>query len=135
GRVAEVRRASRDAHVKAVVVPLRLRLRGARERERRHEPASQTPRPLHGRDSARERSRTPNNPPRCWLVVRVLERRAMGRIGVTELLLILGIALLLFGPSKLADMGKGLSEGLKNFKKGLSSDDDAKPPEAPRAPP
>jgi sec-independent protein translocase protein TatA len=57
----------------------------------------------------------------------------MGRIGVTELLLILAIALLLFGPSKLADMGKGLGEGLKSFKKGLSADDEAPPP--PPAPP
>ena len=44
----------------------------------------------------------------------------MGRIGGGELLLILLIALLIFGPSKLADMGKGLGEGLKNFKKGIS---------------
>lgn len=46
----------------------------------------------------------------------------MGRIGGGELLLILLIALLIFGPSKLADMGKGLGEGLKNFKKGMSHD-------------
>jgi sec-independent protein translocase protein TatA len=46
----------------------------------------------------------------------------MGRIGGTEILLILLIALLIFGPSKLADMGKGLGEGLKNFKKGISQD-------------
>jgi sec-independent protein translocase protein TatA len=61
----------------------------------------------------------------------------MGRIGATELLLILAIALLLFGPSKLADMGKGLGEGLKNFKKGLSPDDQPKepPPPPPPAPP
>jgi sec-independent protein translocase protein TatA len=59
----------------------------------------------------------------------------MGRIGVTELLLILAIALLIFGPSKLADMGKGLGEGLKSFKKGISSDDDEKPPAPPPAPP
>ena len=62
----------------------------------------------------------------------------MGRIGVTELLLILGIALLLFGPSKLADMGKGLGEGLKNFKKGISQGDepegDSKPPPPPASP-
>jgi sec-independent protein translocase protein TatA len=59
----------------------------------------------------------------------------MGRIGATELLLILAIALLLFGPSKLADMGKGLGEGLKNFKKGLSPDDEAKNPPPPAPPP
>jgi sec-independent protein translocase protein TatA len=50
----------------------------------------------------------------------------MGRIGAGELLLILFIALLIFGPGKLADMGKGLGEGLKNFKKGLSTEDEAK---------
>ena len=58
----------------------------------------------------------------------------MGRIGGGELLLILLIALLVFGPSKLADMGKGLGEGLKNFKKGISHDDADKPP-APPPPP
>jgi sec-independent protein translocase protein TatA len=59
----------------------------------------------------------------------------MGRIGVTELLLILAIALLLFGPSKLADMGKGLGEGLKSFKKGLAQEDDDKRPAPPPTPP
>ena len=39
-----------------------------------------------------------------------------GKLGVTELLLLLGIALLFFGPSKLADLGKGLGEGIRNFK-------------------
>jgi sec-independent protein translocase protein TatA len=33
-----------------------------------------------------------------------------------EILLILAIALLIFGPSKLADLGKGLGEGIRNFK-------------------
>jgi sec-independent protein translocase protein TatA len=48
----------------------------------------------------------------------------MGRIGGGELLLILFVALLVFGPSKLADLGKGLGEGLKNFKKGLNPEED-----------
>jgi len=39
-----------------------------------------------------------------------------GKIGGMELLVIVGIALLIFGPSKLADLGKGLGEGIKNFK-------------------
>jgi sec-independent protein translocase protein TatA len=55
----------------------------------------------------------------------------MGRIGGTELLVILLVALLIFGPSKLADLGKSLGEGLKNFKKGISPDDDVKPPPPP----
>jgi len=39
-----------------------------------------------------------------------------GRLGVPELLLILGIALILFGPSKLGDLGKGLGDAIRNFK-------------------
>ena len=48
----------------------------------------------------------------------------MGRLSITELLLILGVALLLFGAGRIADIGKGLGEGIKNFKKGLKDDDD-----------
>ncbi len=39
-----------------------------------------------------------------------------GKIGLPELLVILVIALLIFGPSKIAELGKGLGEGIKNFK-------------------
>ncbi len=40
----------------------------------------------------------------------------IGKLGLPELLLILAIALLIFGPGKLADLGKGLGEGIRNFK-------------------
>ena len=50
----------------------------------------------------------------------------MGKLGITELLLILGVALLLFGAGRVADIGKGLGEGIKNFKKGLKDDDPPK---------
>ncbi|HYY70651.1 MAG TPA: twin-arginine translocase TatA/TatE family subunit [Terriglobales bacterium] len=43
----------------------------------------------------------------------------LGKIGPLELLLILAIAILLFGPGKLADLGKGLGEGIRNFKSSL----------------
>jgi sec-independent protein translocase protein TatA len=49
-----------------------------------------------------------------------------GKLGLPEILLILAIALLLFGPSKLADLGKGLGEGIKNFKAAVKSDEDEK---------
>ena len=39
-----------------------------------------------------------------------------GKLRLPEILVILAIALLIFGPSKLADLGKGLGEGIKNFK-------------------
>ena len=39
-----------------------------------------------------------------------------GKIGLIEILIIVAIALLLFGPSKFASLGKGLGEGIRNFK-------------------
>ena len=42
-----------------------------------------------------------------------------GKLGLPEILLILFIALLIFGPSKLADLGKGIGEGIKNFKSAI----------------
>jgi sec-independent protein translocase protein TatA len=43
----------------------------------------------------------------------------MGNLGPGELLIIALIALLLFGAGRLADIGKGLGQGIKNFKQGL----------------
>ena len=37
----------------------------------------------------------------------------------THLLLILGIALLVFGPKKLPDLGKGLGDGIRGFRSAL----------------
>ncbi|MHB8303054.1 MAG: twin-arginine translocase TatA/TatE family subunit [Acidobacteriaceae bacterium] len=48
----------------------------------------------------------------------------------THLLLILVVALLIFGPSKLPQLGKGLGEGIRGFKdgvKGLGGEEPAKP--------
>ena len=46
-----------------------------------------------------------------------------GKLGLPEILLILAVALLIFGPSKLADLGKGLGEGIKNFKSSMKDDE------------
>jgi len=43
-----------------------------------------------------------------------------------HILLIVGIALLLFGPSKFADLGKGLGEGIRNFKAAVKDGDEKK---------
>jgi sec-independent protein translocase protein TatA len=52
----------------------------------------------------------------------------MGNIGPGELLIIGLIALLLFGAGRIADIGKGLGQGISNFKKGLKeADEDDKP--------
>ena len=42
-------------------------------------------------------------------------------IGTTELLLVAGLALLLFGGKKLPEMMKGMGQGVKSFKEGLNS--------------
>ena len=39
-----------------------------------------------------------------------------GSIGIPELLIILVIILLLFGASRLPEIGRGLGKGIKNFK-------------------
>lgn len=55
----------------------------------------------------------------------------MDLLSPTHLLLIFGIALLLFGPSKFASLGKGLGEGIRNFKsemkKGDAPEEEKKP--------
>ena len=40
----------------------------------------------------------------------------MGRIGIPELLVILFIVILIFGASRLPELGKGIGKGIKNFK-------------------
>lgn len=47
----------------------------------------------------------------------------MGSLGVPELLVIFVILVLLFGASKIPQLGKGLGEAIRNFKKGLKDDD------------
>ncbi|MFP3254333.1 MAG: twin-arginine translocase TatA/TatE family subunit [Hydrogenobaculum sp.] len=42
----------------------------------------------------------------------------------TELIVILFVVFLLFGANKLPEAGKGLGEGIRNFKKALSGEDD-----------
>jgi len=42
-----------------------------------------------------------------------------GPIGPTELLLILLIIVIIFGARRLPELGKGLGEGIRNFRKGF----------------
>lgn len=51
--------------------------------------------------------------------------------GPGEWLIIALVALLLFGAGRIADIGKGLGQGIKNFKQGLrEADEDEKKPAA-----
>ncbi len=49
---------------------------------------------------------------------------AFGKIGTTELLLILFIVLLIFGPKYLPRLGKSFGKTIKGFKDGLGVDDE-----------
>jgi sec-independent protein translocase protein TatA len=55
----------------------------------------------------------------------------MGRLGLPELLVIFVILVLLFGAAKIPQLGKGLGEGIRFFKKGLRGNDDERDPAAP----
>lgn len=48
-------------------------------------------------------------------------------LGMGELLVIFLIIMVLFGATRLPQMGRGLGEGIRNFKKGLKQDDDTTP--------
>ncbi|HNY51896.1 MAG TPA: twin-arginine translocase TatA/TatE family subunit [Bacteroidales bacterium] len=48
----------------------------------------------------------------------------MGRIGMTEIILILLVVVLLFGGRKIPELMKGLGQGLKDFKKASRVDDE-----------
>jgi sec-independent protein translocase protein TatA len=45
-------------------------------------------------------------------------------LGVTELLIILGLVVLLFGARRLPEVGAGLGKAIKNFKTGVSGKDE-----------
>ncbi len=48
----------------------------------------------------------------------------MGGFSIWHLLVVLVVAMLLFGAGRVSEMGKGLGEGIRNFKKGLKEEDD-----------
>jgi len=41
----------------------------------------------------------------------------------THLIVIFGIALLIFGPKKLPELGKGIGDGIRGFKRALANEE------------
>jgi sec-independent protein translocase protein TatA len=50
----------------------------------------------------------------------------MGEFSVMHWLVIILVALLLFAPAKFGSLGKGLAEGIRNFKAGLKDPEEKK---------
>ena len=62
----------------------------------------------------------------------------IGSLGVLELLIILVVVLLIFGPRRLPEMAKGLGQSVREFRKGIKDmrkDIDEEVTEAPKAAP
>ncbi len=54
-----------------------------------------------------------------------------GSIGPKEILLILLIIVIIFGAKRLPELGRAMGEGIKNFKKSISSKEEKKETEKP----
>lgn len=44
-----------------------------------------------------------------------------GKIGLMEILILLAIVLLIWGPGRLADLGKSMGDGIRNFKSAVKN--------------
>lgn len=56
----------------------------------------------------------------------------MPRIGLPELLILLVIVFFLFGAKRLPEMGRGIGEGIRNFRKSVKSDENDDSSEEPK---
>lgn len=57
------------------------------------------------------------------------------RLGFGEILVILALALLFFGPSKLPQLGASLGQAIKGFKKGIAEADEPEDKKLPASKP
>lgn len=53
-----------------------------------------------------------------------------GSLGAPELLIILAIVVVLFGATRIGDIGKGIGRGIREFRRELKDDDEKKPEDA-----
>ena len=56
-----------------------------------------------------------------------MELALVGNFGATELIIILVIVILIFGVNKIPQLGKGIGEGIRNFKSSLKAGQDEPP--------
>ena len=53
-------------------------------------------------------------------------------LGTQELIIVLGIALFIFGAKKLPEIGKGLGKSIREFKTSVSGEDEKESPSQPK---
>jgi sec-independent protein translocase protein TatA len=53
-----------------------------------------------------------------------LQTAGLGGLSGTELMVVLGVAALLFGGKKIPEFAKGLGEGIKNFKQAMKTEEE-----------
>ena len=53
-----------------------------------------------------------------------LQTSGLGGLSGTELMVVLGVAVLLFGGKKIPEVAKGLGEGIKNFKQAMKQEEE-----------
>ena len=58
------------------------------------------------------------------MFVQSFQTAGFGGLSGTELLVVLGVAVLLFGSKKIPDFAKGLGEGIKNFKQAIKNEEE-----------
>jgi len=51
----------------------------------------------------------------------------LGNIGFPELLVILVLALIFFGPGRLPEVGRAIGKGIRQFKDGMAGGDEERP--------
>jgi sec-independent protein translocase protein TatA len=67
------------------------------------------------------------------MLAQSFQTAGFGGLSGTELLVVLGVAVLLFGGKKIPEVAKGLGEGIKNFKLAIKNEED--PPAAKKEEP
>jgi sec-independent protein translocase protein TatA len=58
------------------------------------------------------------------MFVQGFQTAGFGGLSGTELMVVLGVAVLLFGGKKIPEVAKGIGEGIKNFKQAIKSEDE-----------
>jgi TatA/E family protein of Tat protein translocase len=71
-----------------------------------------------------------------WLAGENAERRIQGMFGIgfPELIIILAVGLVIFGPGKLPELGEALGKGIRDFQRAFKQPPQLESPPSPKSP-